>query len=256
MTNLTSCIRRTCRSARLVAATVAISLAASVAAPAADLIDPKALDALQRMSDTVGKAETIRFSAYTLFDDLEKSGVKYKRGIFQEITVQRPNRLHFRSAGDPGWVREGWYDGKTFTVAMPAEKTYAQIDAPPELDALLDLLQEEYGVFMPTIDILYTDLIGRLRDHLLSGVYVGRKTVDGTALHHVSFEMTPADVQHWIEHDGAPVPRRSVVNYVTLDGAPEHLTVYRDWVLGEFVNDGEFQFTASADWKQIEMPKP
>jgi len=138
---------------------------------------------------------------------------------------------------------------------MPADKAYAQIKAPPTLDGLLDLLQDKYGVFMPTIDVLYADLSARLSKYLLSGVYVGRKNVDGVSLDHVSFEVTSADMQLWIQADGEPLPRRAAVNYVTLDGKPEHLTVFRDWILGEFVNDGEFRFTAPSGWKRVEMPK-
>ncbi len=207
---------------------IAVVLAiTSPAGAARELIDPKALDVFQRMSLALGEATTLQFEAYTMFDDLEPSGVKYKRGVRHEIAVRRPDRLHFRSITDRGVTREGWYDGKTFTVAIPARNVYAQVESPATLDELLDRVQDEYRLNLPIVDVLYADVHSRLRSHLLSGAYVGEKIIDGRRLDHVSFETTPADVQVWAERDGAPLPHRLVVSYITLEGKPEHVVQWR-----------------------------
>ena len=236
----------------VIAAVLAIP---SPATAARELIDPKALDVFDRMSLALGNATTLQFKAYTMFDDLEPSGVKYKRGVLQEITVRRPDRLHFRSITDRGVTREGWYDGKTFTVAIPARKVYAQVESPATLDELLDRFQDEYRINIPTVDVLYADVRSRLRSHLLSGAYVGEKVIHGRRLDHVSFETTPADVQIWAERDGAPLPRRLVVSYITLEGEPEHVVLFRDWALAGFVNEGLFRFVPPAGWRRVEMRK-
>ena len=230
-------------------------MAVSNSALADKLIDPKAIDLLKRMSGVLAKAETLRFKAYTLFDDFEDSGVKYKRGILQEFAVRRPNRMYFRSTADRGWTREGWYDGKTFTVAMPDQKAFARIEAPPTLDGLLNLLQEKYRVFVPTIDVLYADLYANMRKHVLSAVHVGIKNVDRTALDHISLETKAADVQIWVKRDRPAVPRRMVVNFVALKGKPEYLVVFRDWRFEEFMNEGAFRFEVPNGWNRVQMPK-
>ena len=235
--------------------TFALAIAINAPALADELIEPKAIELLERMSQVLAGAKTLQFKAYTLFDDFEKSGVKYKRGILQEITVRRPNRLYFRSTTDRGRIREGWYDGNTFTVAMPRQKTFARIEAPETLDELLSLLQGKYGVFIPTIDILYADPHARMRNHVLSAAYVGKKSVDGAGLDHISFETNSADVQIWTKLDRPTVPRRMVVNFVALKGKPEYLVVFRDWRLGEFINEGAFRFDVPDGWNRIQMPK-
>lgn len=232
-----------------------VSIAAIGVSADEELIDPKASNLFKQMSDALGQAQSLQFKAYALYDDFEKSGVKYKRGLVQEVTLRRPDRLHFRTTTDEGIVREGWYDGKTLTVAEPNRKVYGQIEAPASLDELLDFVQDTYNIQVPTVDLLYSDLFGRMKEHLLSAVYVGERRVDTALLDHLSLEATPADVQLWLEKGDVPVPRRMVINLVSVDGEPEYLVLFRDWFLGHFVNDGEFRFAPPADWTKVEIPK-
>jgi hypothetical protein len=225
-------------------------------ASAADLMDEKAVALFQRMSETLGRAPTLSFTAKTLYDDIEPSGVKVKRGMVQEVTVMRPDRLHFRTVVEGMPTRTGWYDGKTLTVAVPAEQIYAQVDAPGTLDELLDLLQDRYGIYLPIVDLLYTDFYGRTEPYLLSGVLYGEKMIENHAVQHVSFETTPGDVQLWIDRsDIAPVPRRMVVTFTALEHEPEVVMHFEDWVLGDYVDPSVFEVVPRESWKKVEMPK-
>ncbi len=234
---------------------LALVFAPSGAIPAEEAIEEQARQQLKRMCSALGGAKTLEFKAYALLDDFEPSGVKFKRGLVQEVTIQRPDRLHFRTAEDDGDVREGWYDGKTFTIAQPENKLYAQIEATGGLDGLLDLLQDEYSANIPIVDLLYADPYGRLEEHLLSGAHLGEKHLEGIALDHLSFETTPADIQFWVEKKGAPVPRRLVLDFVAVEGDPEYLVTFRDWALDGSVNSSAFEFSAPKDWKKVELEK-
>ena len=68
----------------------------------------------------------------------------------------------------------------------------ARIDIPGEPRTMLDHIQAEYQVNVPVADLLYADLYGRVKDYLLSGVYLGGRTIDGEVLDHLSFETTGA----------------------------------------------------------------
>jgi hypothetical protein len=46
-----------------------------------------------------------------------------------------------------------------------------------------------------------------------------------------------------------------VINFVALEGAPEHLVSFRDWKLDSFAGHGGFLFTPPADWKKVDLPK-
>ena len=225
----------------------------SVAA-ADELVDEKSLSLFQQMSETLGQAPTLRFTAQTLFDHVEPSGVKTKHGMVQEITIMRPDRLHFRTQPEGGPVRMGWYDGKTLTIAVPARQIYAQVDAPDTLDELLDLLQDRYSVQLPVVDLLYSDFFGKIESHVLSGVLLGETAIDGRPQQHLSFETTPGDVQLWIDRsEVAPVPRRMVVTLVALENEPEVLMHFGDWVLGDYVDPSLFEFEPHDSWSKVDL---
>ena len=207
------------------------------------------------MSDTLAKARTLSFEAESLYDQVEISGVKIKRAVSQEIVLRRPDSLYFRSVRDDGKVREGRYDGEALTIVPDGGGAYARIDVPGSVDAMLDLIQAEYRVNIPVADLLYADLYGRVKDHLLSGVYLGERTIGGEVLDHLSFETTGADWQLWLERGDRPLPRRLIVTFVNAPGEPEYLTVIKEWQLDQEVDEGLFRFDVPADWRQIEVPK-
>jgi hypothetical protein len=231
------------------------TVAATASAQEPGPIDPRAAERLRRMSDVLAEARSLSLKAESLYDQVEEgSGVKIKRAVSQEVVLRRPDGLYFRSVRDDGKVREGRYDGEALTV-VPEDGAYARIDVPGTVDAMLDLVQAEYQVNLPITDLLYDDLYGRVKDHLLSGVHLGERTVGGEVLDHLSFETTGVDWQLWLERGDRPLPRRLVVTFVNAPGEPEHLTVIKEWRLDPAVEGGTFRFDPPADWRRIEIPK-
>jgi hypothetical protein len=218
-------------------------------------IDPRAVERLQRMSEVLAKAQTLSLQAESLYDQVEISGVKIKRGVAHEIVLKRPDSLYYRSVRDDGKVREGRYDGKALTIVPKGGGVYARIDAPGGLDTMLDLIQADYQVNVPVVDLLYADLYGRVKDYLLSGVHLGERTVGDEVLDHLSFETTGADWQLWLEQGDRPLPRRVVVTFVNAPGEPEYFTTIRRWELDRGAEDSLFRFEPPADWRHIELPK-
>jgi hypothetical protein len=229
--------------------------AATVSAEEGGPIDPRAAEKLQRMSAVLAKARNLSLTAESLYDQVESSGVKIKRAVSQEIVLQRPDSLYFRSVRDDGKVREGRYDGRALTIVPEGGGAYARIDVPGTVDTMLDLIQADYQVNVPVADLLYGDLYGRVKDHLLSGVDLGERTVGGEVLDHLSFETTGVDWQLWLEQGDRPLPRRLVVTFVNVSGEPEYLTVIKEWKLDPTVQGEMFRFDPPADWRRIEIPK-
>ena len=231
--------------------------AAATPAPAAEdaPMDPRAVEKLQRMSEVLAKAQTLRLEAKSLYDQVELSGVKIKRGVTHEVILKRPDSLYYRSVRDDGKVREGRYGGKALTIVPEGGGAYALIDAPGGVDTMLDLIQTDYQVNVPVVDLLYADLYGRAKDQLLSGAYLGERTVDGEVLDHLSFETTAVDWQLWLERGDRPLPRRLVITFVNAPGAPEYLTVINKWELDREVEGSLFRFDPPADWRRIDIAK-
>ena len=218
-------------------------------------VDPRAVERLRSMSETLTKARTLSLEAETLYDQVELSGVKIKRTVSHEVVLERPGSLYFESRRDDGKVREGRYDGKALTIVPAGGGSYARIEAPGTIDDMLDVIQTDYNLQLPVVDLLYSDLYGRLKDHVLSAVDLGARTIGGEVLDHLSFETTGADLQLWLERGDRPLPRRMVVTLVSAPGQPEYLTVIRRWQLDGPVDGGLFRFEPPADWRRIEVAK-
>jgi len=219
------------------------------------LIDPRAESRLQELSDFLGSVRTLSFTADSFFDEIEGSGVKIKRFIIHDIVLKRPDRLYFKSTFDDGGTREGRYNGKKLIVAAPGMNSYVEIEAPGNVDALLDFVQEEHGLSVPVSDLLYSNLAATHSEHLLSGVYLGQRSLRGTTLDHLSFESVGADWQVWMDAGEPPVPRRIVITFVGTEGEPEYMATLRDWKFDQAVSDNVFEFEPPADWKRLEPPK-
>jgi hypothetical protein len=218
-------------------------------------MDPRAVERLRRMSDVLAEARTLSFEAESLYDQVELSGVKIKRAVLHEVVLRRPTSLYFKSRRDDGKIREGRYDGKALTIVPEGGGAYARIDVPGTIDTMLDLIQADYQIQLPVVDLLYADLYGRVKDYLLSGVYLGERTIGGEVLDHLSFETAGADWQLWLERDDRPLPRRVVVTLVEAPGEPEYLTVIRRWQLDGEADAGLFRFEPAPDWRQIQIPR-
>ena len=100
-------------------------------------------------------------------------------------------------------------------------------------------------------DLLYADPYSTFTQHLISGAYLGKRTVRGRAAHHLSFESKGADFELWVAADGAPVPLRFAITYVTLPGEPLFLAEFDRWNLSPYLDPGMFSFTPPKGAKEL-----
>ena len=68
------------------------------------------------------------------------SGQKIQFDSAVKLTLRRPNKLRAEGSGDIV-SQIFYYDGKTFALYSPAHKYYANVAAPPTIDAAMDLAQ-------------------------------------------------------------------------------------------------------------------
>jgi hypothetical protein len=205
------------------------------------LFEPAAVDVLKRMSAYLSSAKTLSFTGHTFYDVIDEAGIKIKNGLVAEISIERPNKMHSRVVTDEGQGRELTFDGKKLSLLVDRgdSQAYQTIEADVQLDEVLDRLQDRFRINFPAIDLLYSDLMVVFKEHLLSVVYLGEREVAGKMCHHLSLESVGADWQLWVEVGDQPVPRRLVINYITLPGEPEYFTALHHWRI-----DGESDQTS------------
>jgi hypothetical protein len=209
-------------------ATAEVERQAKAPAPQEPAIDPQADRLLREAGDYLKAARQLSFHAAITFDDLLPTGQKIELAAEYDAAVRRPDRVYTEYWGDAG-SRRLWYDGQTVTLYDPVLGVYASEPAKPTIDATLHHLITVLGFTPPLSDLMTSDPAATLRKNVLFGFYVGLTYVGGTRCHHLAFVERDIDWQVWIEDGVQPVPRKVVITYKSIPGAPQFSAVLSDW---------------------------
>ena len=205
----------------------------------APVIGAQAERLLRQMSDYLKATQQFSFHANITFDDLLPSGQKLQLGASDDVLVRRPDRVYVEYQGEAGGKRF-WYDGKTITLLDTGLNFYATEQAPPTIDAMLDHLLKVLGFSPPLSDLIYSDPYTVFTQNVQYGFYAGVTQVDGERCHHLAFQEKKIDWQIWIEDGTQWVPRKLLITYKTLPGAPQFTAVLSHWDLVTPAPDGIF----------------
>ena len=73
---------------------------------------PAAMALVKAMADKLAAAKSMSFTAFTIFESPDRTGLPLAYTTLSQVTMQRPNKLKVISPGD-GPRTEFYYDGKT-----------------------------------------------------------------------------------------------------------------------------------------------
>lgn len=257
--------KSTPRSRRLSAAIVLIAVGALIApsdgvaaakekGAAAPVVDKQADALLRKMGDTLGKAKAFKFHAEITFDDVLPSGQKIQYAGAMEAFVRRPDRLYVAYQDDLT-AKEFWYDGKSATLVDIPHNVYSSVKAASRIDAALDALVADYALTLPLAHLAYSDPHGTMMEHVRYGLDLGTHDVGGIACRHLAFVQPNVDWQIWIEEGSPVVPRKFVITYKNLPGAPQYTAVFTGWDLKAELADAAFKAVVPKDAGKIDFIK-
>ncbi len=217
-------------------------------------IDPKADEALKRMSETLASAKTFSFQAHSIADQILPDGQKIQLARNQKVTVSRPDKIRASVVGDLDDL-EFVYDGKQVTLLNPREKLYASTDAPDSIDKTLDMLATRYGMAIPLADLVFADPYKSLIEHARSAQDLGLGYVFDTRCLHLAFRQEAVDWQIWID-PGTHLPRKIVITYKEQPGFPQFTAFLSNWNLQAQIPESEFTFTPPAGARKTGFSAP
>jgi len=205
---------------------------------------------LRQMCDTLKAAGQFSFHADILYDDLLASGQKVQLAAADKVLIRRPDRIYAEFQGETGDKRF-WYDGKTMTLYDPKHHVYGTEEVPATIDAMLDHLIKAIGFAPPLSDLAYGDPYAVLTQNVQYGFYAGLTQVGGEPCHHLAFQEKKIDWQIWIEDGTRWVPRKLVITYKTLPGAPQFMATFSHWDFATPAPDGVFSANLPPDAARI-----
>jgi hypothetical protein len=236
---------------KLAAALVALALTApglSAQTPAAgtppstaQAVDPAAMQALKDMGAHLLTLTRFQVSTDLTGERVLADGQKLQHTARAELDVASPNRLrvHMASARSE---RAIFYDGKTVTLFIPAQKYYSTVAFTESLSELVRQLEDRYGVEIPLYDLFLWGTPAAPLDTIESAMNAGQDFIGPDLCNHYAFRQGPFDWQLWITTGAKPLPRKLVITNRTDEARPQSVSLI-DWNLQPTFKDAVFTFT-------------
>ncbi|AFL75521.1 DUF2092 domain-containing protein [Thiocystis violascens] len=191
-----------------------------VVLPGMPVLDPVAMQALQRMGAYLRTLDAFSLHIDDATDEVLDSGQKIQLIKRVELQVRRPDRLRADVETDRK-ARAIYYDGKTFTLVAPEVRYYASVPAPPTIREVLDKVQTKFDIEFPLADLFYwggeEDDAAAIQD----AMHVGTSRIAGQLADHYAFRQADVDWQIWIAQGDAPLPLRYVITTKDVPGEPQ-----------------------------------
>jgi len=203
-------------------------------APQEPSMDEKAKLILDKTCKTLTDLQAYSFLANVTLDKVYQDGSKVQFGRTMDVSVQRPGSFKIVTEGDDVQALSV-FDGKRFTLSLPDGKTYGQIEAAMDTDALMDMLAARYGLESPLGDMLSNTPCSQL--DAKSGYYIGKAKIDGVVCDHLFFQGKDVDWQIWVEDSSASLPRKLIITEKKQPGAPQFTAVFTAWKTGAVPQD-------------------
>lgn len=225
----------------------------SNAVESSPVIEPKAMDALQKMGGFLRTLKAFEVSFKVSKDEVLDSGQKVMVDGTSELTVQRPDRLHFSTKIDEAHRDlQFFYDGKAFTIFGNTNKFYASMAAPATIHELLDVAEERYDIEMPFRDLFMWGTDKADIAAIQSAIYIGPTKIDDVTCDHYAFRNVDVDWQIWIEQGKTPLPRKLVITTMDEEGHPQYVSIM-NWNLSPKIISKSFTFVPPKDAHKIDF---
>jgi hypothetical protein len=214
-----------------------------------DLIEPEAMDALNRMGTYLRSLKDFQVQAEVTTEDVLTDGEKLQFGHTATILAHLPDRLRAEVDGEQK-SRMFFYDGKSFTIFARRVGYYATVPAPPTIGQLIDVVSDKYNMEVPLLDLFLWGSPRAKTNKITAASDVGPGEVGGVTCEHYAFRQPGMDWQVWIQLGDHPLPKKLVLTTTTDEARPQHTSVLT-WNLAPSYNAESFVFHPPDDAHRI-----
>jgi hypothetical protein len=173
-------------------------------------VEPKAVEALTRMSAYMRSIPAFQITLQTQRDDVDDYGQLVTLSGAATYKVRRPDAFTIDLAL-PGLAGQYVYDGKTVTVYDARSGYYAKYQAPSTIGATLELAEKKYGASVPLDDLFRWSDGDDEEKPLTSAHFIGTAQIAGQTANHYAFRQPGIDWQIWIADGDKPAPLRVII---------------------------------------------
>jgi hypothetical protein len=218
-------------------------------------LEPRAIDIIKQASARLAAARSMAFTAVVSYESPSRLGLPLVYSTRSEVTMQRPDKLKVVTTGD-GPPSEFYYDGKVMMAFAPAENLVAIADAPPTIDAALQVAYDTGAIYFPFDDVIVADPYKDIADGLKIAFYVGQSNVvGGTTTDIVAYVTGDVFVEAWIGTQDK-LPRRLYAIYLNDRARLRHVLELSNWQLDMAVPADTFASARATSAAHIAFARP
>jgi hypothetical protein len=197
----------------------------------------------------------MRFTAVVTYESPSRLGTPLAYTTRSEVTLQRPDKLRVITPGD-GPASAFYYDGKTMVAFAPAENLVAVAEAPPTIDAALQVAYDAAAIYFPFTDVIVADPYKAIADGLILAFYIGPSSVvGGTTTDMVAYANNEVFVQMWIGTEDK-LPRMLRAVYRADQAHLRHQLELSNWQLDPAVPADAFATTSAGSATPMPFAHP
>lgn len=197
----------------------------------------------------IASAQTISLKALEESERVRRSGTKVPIKSEQEMQIRRPDRMHWKAAGNLDL--ESFYDGQRVTLMSHGQKVYAVAPETGTLDQMIDDASERYDIPLPLSDVVTFTAAERLVNEDTTGGWVADETLDGKRVAKVAWQHPNMDWTIWVALDGPPLLHKMDLLYKARRGSPRRTYTFSDWQFGGELPDSVFAAQVPQDYEGI-----
>jgi hypothetical protein len=194
---------------------------------AANAISPDALVQIKRMTDYIGSLSDARMTVIESREEPVQGAGRVRKQVQRSYTMRRPNQLAWSATGE-GVNASGAFDGTELKLENNLNSRATTIPIAGTLDTLLTTLRDQEKLTLPMADLFASNLYDRLTGEMTTARYMGLHQMDGEICHYVACENGQIQWQMWIAKEGNPVPKRVLIRYLNLPGAPRFAAIIKE----------------------------
>ncbi|WP_111670366.1 DUF2092 domain-containing protein [Algoriphagus litoralis] len=228
-----------------------LSLFLSLAIQAQEIYhDSVALAILDKMSQTIGELNSLRFTTQTSQDVAFSKDYYIKEFKTGDYIFQGSDRLLAKTTQN-GKDHFYLYDGTQIVYYSMEDNNYAAADAPSSTLEMLNWIDEDFGVQLVVADFLYPDFTSHLMENMDYIEFLGKTEVNGEKLLHVGGSNASMTFQIWVTQDLLMRPRRILLTYFGEPYSRQLEVEFDDWEINQVYPPSIFEFMPPPNSKQI-----
>ena len=203
-------------------------------------VDTVAVMIIDRMASVIGELTSCSFTLNSSVDIEDAEYGMITQMERDDVYLSGPDKMLVHFYGDKGH-RGFWYNGAQATYYSFDENNYALIDVPDNTIAMIENINQDYGIEFPAADFFYPTFTDNMLAFFDTIDFLGKKKLNDQECFYILASNKDMSVQFWFANDAFNLPVKFIIIYKN-EGNKQFEATFSNWQLNTEFPDAIFEF--------------